>query len=35
MTTTGHRIFLYIKSMVTGWGEVEDNISVEEWEKAD
>ena len=35
MTTTGHRIFSQIKSMVTGWGEVEDNVSVEEWEKAD
>jgi len=34
MTTTGHSLFAHIKAMITGWEEVEEGESVEDWEKA-
>ena len=34
MTTTGHTIFAHIKAMITGWEEVEDDVEIEDWEKA-
>lgn len=35
MTTTGHSPFAHIKAMVTGWEEVEEGVTIEEWEKAE
>jgi thiosulfate reductase cytochrome b subunit len=34
MTTTGHSIFAHIKAMITGWEEVEEDVQIEDWEKA-
>ncbi|MEJ2154878.1 MAG: cytochrome b/b6 domain-containing protein [Desulfobacteraceae bacterium] len=34
MTTTGHSLFAHIKAMITGWEEVEEGETVEEWEVA-
>lgn len=34
MTTTGHRVSAHIKAMVTGWEEVPEGTTVQEWEKA-
>ena len=34
MTTTGHSIFAHIKAMITGWEEVEEDVEIEDWEKA-
>ena len=34
MTTTGHSIFSHIKAMITGWEDVEEGATIEEWEKA-
>lgn len=34
MTTTGHSIFAHIRAMITGWEEVEDDVEIEDWEKA-
>lgn len=33
MTTTGYSIFAHIKAMITGWEDVEESVSVEDWEK--
>jgi thiosulfate reductase cytochrome b subunit len=33
MTTTGHKISVHVKAMVTGWEEVEKDEKVEEWEQ--
>lgn len=33
MTTTGHAVSAHIIAMFTGWEEVEDEESVQEWEK--
>jgi thiosulfate reductase cytochrome b subunit len=35
MTTTGHSLFAHIKAMITGWEEVEEGTTVEEWEQAE
>lgn len=32
MTTTGHTVFAHVASMISGWEEVEDKSSVQEWE---
>jgi len=34
MTTTGHKITAHIRAMITGWEEVEQDATIEEWEKA-
>jgi len=34
MTTTGHTLFAHIKAMITGWEEVEEDVRIEDWEKA-
>ena len=34
MTTTGHTIFAHIRAMITGWEEVEEDVKIEDWEKA-
>jgi len=34
MTTTGHTVFAHIKAMITGWEDVEEGATIEEWEKA-
>lgn len=34
MTTTGHTIFVHIKSMITGWEEVQEGVEIEDWERA-
>jgi thiosulfate reductase cytochrome b subunit len=33
MTTTGHTIFAHIKAMITGWEAVDQDQTIEEWEK--
>ena len=33
MTTTGHTLFAHIKAMITGWEEVEEGITIEDWER--
>jgi len=33
MTTTGHSPLAHIKAMITGWEEVEEGTTIEEWEK--
>ncbi|MDY6832375.1 MAG: cytochrome b/b6 domain-containing protein [Thermodesulfobacteriota bacterium] len=33
MTTTGHTPLAHIKAMITGWEEVEEGATIEEWEK--
>ncbi|ABW68807.1 cytochrome b/b6 domain-containing protein [Desulfosudis oleivorans] len=33
MTTTGHAPLAHIKAMITGWEEVEEGATIEEWEK--
>ena len=33
MTTTGHHMTAHIKAMFTGWEEVEDESSVQDWER--
>jgi thiosulfate reductase cytochrome b subunit len=33
MTTTGHSVFAHIKAMITGWEDVEESATVEDWEK--
>lgn len=32
MTTTGHSVIAHIKAMITGWEEVEESVTVEDWE---
>lgn len=32
MTTTGHTLFAHIKSMITGWEEIEEDEPIEAWE---
>ena len=34
MTTTGHTIFAHTKAMITGWEEVDEEVEIEDWEKA-
>lgn len=34
MTTTGHSPVAHIKAMITGWEDVKEDESIEEWEKA-
>jgi len=34
MTTTGHKITAHIRAMITGWEEVEQDATIEDWEKA-
>lgn len=34
MTTTGHNITAHIAAMFSGWEEVEDDVEVEDWERA-
>jgi len=34
MTTTGHTIFAHVRAMITGWEEVQEDVKIEEWEKA-
>ena len=34
MTTTGHTLFAHIKAMITGWEDVDERATVEDWEKA-
>ena len=34
MTTTGHTVFTHIKAMITGWEDVGEGATIEEWEKA-
>jgi thiosulfate reductase cytochrome b subunit len=34
MITTGHTLFAHLKAMITGWESVEENVHIEEWEKA-
>jgi len=33
MTTTGHTVSAHVKAMVTGWEEVEEDASIEDWEQ--
>jgi len=33
MTTTGHSIFAHIKAMITGWEDVDERATIEEWEE--
>lgn len=35
MTTTGHSPFAHIKAMITGWEDVEEDVDIEDWERAD
>ncbi|MFO8112214.1 MAG: cytochrome b/b6 domain-containing protein [Desulfosalsimonadaceae bacterium] len=35
MTTTGSTVSAHLKAMITGWEEVEEDESIEDWEKAD
>jgi len=34
MTTTGHKITAHVRAMITGWEEVQEDVKIEEWEKA-
>ena len=34
MTTTGHTIFAHTKAMITGWEAVDEEVEIEDWEKA-
>lgn len=34
MTTTGHSLFSHIKSMITGWENVEESVVIEDWEQS-
>lgn len=34
MITTGHSLFAHTRAMITGWEEVEEGITIEDWEKA-
>ena len=34
MITTGHSVFAHTRAMITGWEEVEDDLPIEAWEKA-
>jgi len=34
MTTTGHTIFAHTKAMITGWEEMDEEVEVEDWERA-
>jgi hypothetical protein len=34
MTTTGHTILAHTKAMITGWEEVEEDLPIEDWERA-
>jgi thiosulfate reductase cytochrome b subunit len=34
MTTTGHTITAHVKAMITGWEDVEESVTIEEWEQA-
>lgn len=34
MTTTGHSILAHVKAMITGWEDVQEDVEIEEWEKA-
>lgn len=34
MTTTGHKITAHVRAMITGWEEVQEDVKVEDWEKA-
>lgn len=33
MTTTGHSVFAHIKAMITGWEDVDERATIEEWEE--
>jgi thiosulfate reductase cytochrome b subunit len=33
MTTTGHSLFAHIKAMITGWKSVQEDVTIEDWEK--
>jgi hypothetical protein len=33
MTTTGHTLFAHIKSMITGWEEIEAEEEVNGWDE--
>ncbi|MFO7558156.1 MAG: cytochrome b/b6 domain-containing protein [Desulfobacterales bacterium] len=35
MTTTGHTIFAHLKAMITGWEKVDDEVKIEDWERAE
>jgi thiosulfate reductase cytochrome b subunit len=34
MITTGHTIFAHTRAMITGWEAVEEDMPIEDWEKA-
>lgn len=34
MTTTGHSILAHTKAMITGWENVEEDLPIEDWERA-
>ncbi len=34
MTTTGHTLFAHIRAMITGWEEVKEDVTIEDWERA-
>ena len=34
MTTTGHSILAHTKAMITGWEAVEEDLPIEDWERA-
>jgi thiosulfate reductase cytochrome b subunit len=34
MTTTGHSILAHTKAMITGWEDVEEDLPIEDWERA-
>ena len=34
MTTTGHSIFAHTKAMITGWEEIDEEVEIEDWERA-
>lgn len=34
MTTTGHAIFAHTKAMITGWEAIDEEVEIEDWERA-
>ena len=34
MTTTGHSVLAHTKAMITGWEDVEEDLPIEDWERA-
>ena len=34
MTTTGHTIFAHTKAMITGWEKIDEEVEIEDWERA-